>query len=260
MRQADIAATLARRGFLAAADEAAELVVAAGGDASVLSAMLARRLTGEPLAWITGEVTFCGLRIRVHPGVYVPRPHSQALALRGFARLPADGIAVDVCTGSGAIAAVLRRRRPRATVLATDLDERAVLCARDNGVRALRGDLMRPLPRALAGRVHVVTAVVPYVPTAELAFLQRDTFTFESPLAYDGGADGARLLRRLIRTGGRVLVQGGALLLELGGDQAELIAPDLRRAGFRRDRVLRDDDGDVRGVEATLTAAAPRPR
>ncbi|HEX6539309.1 MAG TPA: putative protein N(5)-glutamine methyltransferase [Candidatus Dormibacteraeota bacterium] len=235
-------------------------MAASGGHESLLAAMLARRLAGEPLAWITGSVTFCGLEIRIHPGVYVPRPHTEALALRGADHLPGDGVAIDVCTGSGAVAVTLQRQRPAASVLATDLDERAVSCARANGVHALRGDLVRPVPRALAGCVDVVTAVVPYVPTAELEFLQRDTFTFESPLAYDGGADGARLLRRVIRGSTRVLRGGGVLLLELGGDQAELIAPDLYRAGYTRDRVLRDDDGDVRGVEATLRAAGPRRR
>ena len=255
-----MAATLARAGFLAAADEAAELISASGGDGSRLAAMLVRRLTGEPLAWVTGSVTFGGVPVRIDPGVYVPRQHTEALALRAAECLPAGGTAVDVCTGSGAVAAVLHHLRPAARVLATDVDARAVACARANGVRALRGDLLRPLPRTLTGGIDVVTAVVPYVPTRELAFLQRDTFAFESAVAYDGGADGARLLRRLIRAGARVLRRGGVLLLELGGDQAELIAPDLERSGFGCDQVLRDDDGDVRGVEASLRAAAPRPR
>lgn len=254
----EVTATLAAAGFLSADDEAAALIAAAGAGAQALDELVARRLTGEPLAWITGTTTFCGAEIRVEPGVYVPRPHSEALALAAARRLPAHGVAVDVCTGSGAIAATLVRLRPAAHVIATDIDARAVACARRNGVRALRGDLLQPLPRALAAQIDVVIAVVPYVPTAGLAYLQRDTFTFESPLAYDGGPDGSRLLRRVIRTGARWVRDAGALLLELGGDQAALIAHDLERAGFTVDTVLRDEDGDVRGLEATKRSPAAR--
>ena len=255
-----MSAALAAGGFLAAEDEAAQLVVAAAGDARRLDDLVARRLTGEPLAWITGTLLFCGVELHVDPGVYVPRPHTEALALHAVERLPDTGTAIDVCTGAGAIAATLMHRRPRAHVLATDIDERSVACARRNGVHALRGDLLRPVPRALAHSVDVVAAVVPYVPTSALQYLQRDTFTFESPLAYDGGSDGARLLRRLIRGSVRLLRDGGTLLLELGGDQERVIAPALGRAGFTVGAVLRDEDGDVRGVEAVLRSPAARRR
>jgi release factor glutamine methyltransferase len=245
-----LTATLARAGFVAADEEAAELLACAGGDAPLLAALLARRLTGEPLAWITGAQEFCGRSIRVDPGVYVPRWQSELLADRALARLPAGGTAIDLCTGAGAIAAVLAARP--AHVVATDVDERAVACARANGVDAHAGDLYAPVPDGLAGSVDVVTGVVPYVPTGELGLLQRDTFTFETALAYDGGPDGCAVLRRAVRESPRWLRPGGALLLELGGDQASLLAGDLASAGFGDVGVLRDEDGDVRGVEATL--------
>src|SRR5689334_5512000 len=171
-----LADRLAAAGFLSAGEEAEELQARAGGDGRVLEELVERRLAGEPLAWIVGSAEFCGLRVRVAPGVYVPRPHTEGLALNAAERLPADGIAVDVCTGSGAVAAVLADRRPGATVLATDADERSVACARANGVDARIGDLFAPLPATVRARVDVVSAVVPYVPTSELASLQRDTF------------------------------------------------------------------------------------
>ena len=246
-----LADRLAAAGFLSAREEAEELRARAGGDDRLLEELVERRLAGEPLAWIVGGAAFCGLRVRVDPGVFVPRPHTEGLALRAAGRLPARGTAVDVCTGSGAVAAVLADRRPTATVVATDVDERAVACARANGVDARLGDLFAPLPAALRGRVDVVTAVVPYVPTAALAVLQRDTFAHESVLAYDGGPDGTAILRRALEGSRRVLRPGGALLLELGGDQAGLLAGDLARLGFGDVAVLADDDGDVRGIEAT---------
>jgi release factor glutamine methyltransferase len=210
-------------------------------------------LTGEPLAWITGWAEFCGLRIAVHPGVYVPRPQSELLAERALERLPAHGSAVDLCTGAGAIARVLAERRPGARVVGTDLDPVAVACARANGVDALTGDLFAPLPAELIGALDVVVGVVPYVPSPELPLLQRDTFTFEGTLAYDGGADGTQILRRAVEGAATGLRPGGALLLELGGDEAGLLAAQLDRLGFAERRVLVDEDGDPRGVEATLT-------
>ena len=260
---ATVSALLSGAGFIAADEEAEELLAAAGDDATLLDALVERRLTGEPLAWITGHVPFCGVDVHVDPGVYVPRWHTEGLARRAVERLQVDGIAVDLCTGSGAIAKVLATARPGALVVAADIDERAVACARRNGVEAFAGDLFEPLPSGLEGRVDVVVAVVPYVPSAELPLLQRDTFTFESPLSYDGGPDGAGVLRRTLRDSPRFLRRGGTLLLELGGDQADLLGDDLEALGYTRAGVLRDEEGDVRGVEATFGAAtttAERPR
>jgi release factor glutamine methyltransferase len=250
---ATLAALLAGAGFIAPEEETAELLKCAAGDPQVLDALIARRLTGEPLAWITGRISFCNLEIRVDPGVYVPRWHSEALARRAVARLPPNGSAVDLCTGSGAIARTLMSRRPAARVVASDIDERAVACARANGVEAYLGDLFAPFPRALQGGVDVVVGVVPYVPTPALPLLQRDTFAFESPLAYDGGPDGAEILRRVLRDAPRFLRRGGALLLELGGEQAGQLGSDLARLGYVDVSVLVDEDRDLRGIEATLS-------
>jgi release factor glutamine methyltransferase len=255
----DVEALVARlgdAGFVAAKDEAQELLSRAAGDRELLGSLLARRLAGEPLAWITGSVRFCGVRVRVDPGVYVPRSHSERLARRAVARLPATGTAIDVCTGCGAIATILAAERPGARVIACDLDERAVACARANGVEVYRGDLFAPLRRALEGRVDVVVGVVPYVPTPALRLLQRDTFAFESPLAYDGGADGTEILRRVLAESPRFLRRGGALLLELGGEQADALGDDLACLGYVDVCVLVDEDGDVRGIEATLGEAS----
>jgi release factor glutamine methyltransferase len=251
-----LTALLAREGFVAADEEAAELLACAAGDGALLEQLIARRLTGEPLAWITGSVTFCGIQIQIHPGVYVPRWHSEILARRAAERLPVAGVAVDLCTGSGALAKALMTARPGARVVASDVDALAVACARANGVEAYQGDLFAPLPHELEGRVDVVAGVVPYVPTPELGLLQRDTFAFETSLAYDGGGDGTAILRRVLADASRFLVGGGALLLELGGDEAELLADDLARLGYVDVRVLVDEDGDVRGIEATQQPAA----
>lgn len=244
-----VAAALAGAGCIAAEAEAAEVLSAAGGDPARLAALVARRVAGEPLAWVVGATTFCGHRLSVDPGVYGPRPHSEALAERAVARLPAAGTAVDLCTGSGAVAAVLGRARPAARVIGVDLDPRAVACARANGVEAHEGDLFAAVPAALRGAVDVVVGVLPYVPTDALALLPRDVRAHEPALALDGGPDGLALLRRAVAEAPAWLRPGGTLLLELGGEQADLLAPALAAASLEVREVLLDAEGDARAVE-----------
>lgn len=239
---------------MAPEEEADDLLLAAAGDGELLGVLLARRLTGEPLEWIVGGMSFCDLEIRVDQGVYVPRRQSQALAARAVAHLPAAGTAIDLCTGAGAIAKVLAAAHPGARVVASDLDPLAVACARSNGVAAYEADLFTPLPDGLEGNVDVIVGVVPYVPTPALTLLHRDALTFETRLSYDGGPDGVDVLRRVLAESPRYLRAGGVVLLELGGDQADLLRDDLERLGYGDLTVLLDADDDVRGIEATYGA------
>ena len=239
-----------RGGFVAADEEAQELMEAAAGDAERLEELVARRETGEPLAWITGFVDFCGLRIVVQPDVYVPRWHTELVAERAAARLPDDGVAIDLCTGCGAIAATLRARRPGARVVGADLDPNAVRNARANGVEAYEGDLFAPLPDDL-GPADVVVAVVPYVPRRALPLLQRDTFRFETALAYDGGEEGLDILLRVLEEAPARLRPGGALVLEVGGSQAGDLDADIARLPYDDVTEVTDEDGDLRGLELT---------
>ena len=240
---------LAEGGCIAPGEEADALFLAAGEGVGPIEELVARRLGGEPLVWITGFVRFCDVRIHVDPGVFVPRPHTQPMARRAVALLPATGIAVDLCTGSGAVAAVLASAHPRAEIVATDVDPLAVACARRNGVRALVGDLDEPLPASLLGHVDVMTAVVPYVPTEELAFLPRDVLANEPTRALDGGPRGTAVLARAAEAAGHWLRPGGSVLLELGGDQAGEVTDALEDAGLTEIRLHRDDDGQDRTIE-----------
>ncbi len=197
-------------------------------------------------------MSFCDLQVRVDPGVYVPRWQSEPLARRGRGPSAGDRYRDRPLHRVRGRREFLTSARPSARVVACDLDERAVACAVANGVEAYVGDLFVPLPSGLEGRVDVVVGVVPYVPTPALALLARDTLAFESRLSYDGGADGTDVLRRAAVDSAGFLRPGGALLLELGGDQADLLADDLDRLGFAEVSVLLDEDGDARGIEATL--------
>jgi len=241
---------LAEGGCVAPSAEADALLRASSEGVGPIEELIARRLRGEPLAWISGSVRFCGVRVRVDPGVFVPRPHSEGLARRAVSLLPAVGIAVDLCTGSGAVAVVLGSARPRAAVVATDVDPVAVACARRNGVHALVGNLEEPLPPSLQERVDVMTAVVPYVPTEELHLLPRDVLANEPRHALDGGPRGTTVLGRAAEAAARWLRHGGSVLLEIGGDQAGEVATTLADVGLAEIRVHRDGDWHDRAIEA----------
>ncbi len=241
---------------MAAQEEAEELLRCAPGD-DELDRMLARRLAGEPLAWITGSTTFCGIEVIVAPGVYVPRWQSEPLATMAAALLPRRGVGVDLCTGSGAVALVMQRGRPDAQVVATESDAVAARCARGNGVDVYEGDLDQPLPTELASRVDVMAGVLPYVPHDALHLLPRDVQHFEPRLALDGGRDGLDLISRAVNSSTGWLRGGGWLLLEIGGDQAPDVAALLAEAGYDQVGVVEDDDGDARRIQGRLRARTP---
>ena len=242
------AAQLCEAGCVAAREEAAALVEAAGGDVARLRKLVARRRSGEPLAWLTGAVRFCGETVLVCPGVFVPRRQSERLALEAVARLPEHGLAVDLCTGAGAIAVVLARRRPLARVVASEIDPLAAACARTNGVEVFEGDMAASLPLGLLEQADVVTAVVPYVPTGELRFLARDVLAYEPRRALDGGEAGTIFLARAALEAAPLLRPGGSLLLELGGEEADLLEPLLAANGYREVKLVTDEEGDLRAL------------
>jgi release factor glutamine methyltransferase len=191
--------------------------------------------------------------------VFVPRPETEGLADRAasFLRRRASGrpVAVDLCTGSGAIACFLAAEVPGARVLATELDPGALAWARvnaaRNGVELLAGDLDAPLPAELTGRVDVLCANLPYVPSDAIATLPRDVRDHEPRLALDGGSDGLDVLRRLAPRAGHWLAPGGRLLCEIGEDQAEAAVALLAAAGLADLAVHPDLVGRDRVVEGT---------
>jgi release factor glutamine methyltransferase len=249
----DVAAVVARleaAGCLAA-DEAAADYAALAPDEATLEAWLRRREQGEPSAWITGTMVFCGRPLHVAPGVFVPREQTEELARRAAGLLPVNGRALDLCTGAGAVGAHLRAEVPTATVVGVDLDERATRCAGRNGVAAMVADLDAAIGPGTT--FDVVTAVAPYVPTADLRLLPADVQHYEPRLALDGGVDGLDVVRRVVAGAARRLRPSGWLLIEVGGDQDEALAPTLAAHGFGAVTTWCDEDGDLRGLAAHLT-------
>ncbi len=233
---ADLAVVVARlraAGCVFAEEEAAVLREAAT-DRTQLEHLLGQREQGRPLEQVVGWVDFCGVRVAVAAGVFVPRRRTELLAREAVALAPPEPVVVDLCCGSGAIALVLARRLTAATVHAADLDEASVACARGN-LRGLgtvwQGDLFAALPVDLRGRVDVLAVNAPYVPTAAIALMPREARTYEPRGALDGGPDGLALHRRVAAEASAWLAPAGHLLLECSAAQAPLTA---RRAGVGR--------------------------
>jgi release factor glutamine methyltransferase len=249
---AAVVARLAAAGCVAAAEEATEFLTAAPDDAT-LESWLQRREQGEPLAWIIGTISFCGLILEIDPGVYVPRLQSEDLARRAARLLPEYGRAIDLCTAAGVIASHMKEQVPTAMVIGVDIDPVAAACARRNGVPTVVGDMADAI-RAPLG-FDIVTAVAPYVPTGELRLLSADVQRYEPRRALDGGSDGLELVRLVIDAAVRLLKPGGWVLAELGGDQDEAVAPYLVDSGFDRLTPWWDSDGDLRGIAARRMTA-----
>ncbi|MET9499134.1 putative protein N(5)-glutamine methyltransferase [Streptomyces sp. NPDC006552] len=238
-----IVTALRRAGCVFAEDEA-RVLLASAQDPAELAALVERRAAGLPLEHVVGWAEFCGLRVAVDPGVFVPRRRTEFLARQALELMPPDAVVVDLCCGSGAVAAVLAGRRP-ALLHAADLDPVAVRCARRTlaplGGEVHEGDLYDPLPAELAGQVDILVANGPYVPTGDVPLLPPEARDHERRMALDGGADGLDVLRRVAAGAPRWLAPGGRLFVETSERQAEAAQAAVHAAGLRA-RVTQDDD------------------
>jgi release factor glutamine methyltransferase len=231
--------------------------------------MVDRRASGLPLEHVLGWAEFCGLRLAVDPGVFVPRRRTEFLARQAIAQARGTAIAdsqpgspdrtraddrcefdahltasnshrslvvVELCCGVGAVSAVLATALDLAEVHAADIDPAAVRCARRNlaavGGQVYEGDLYAPLPAALRGRVDVLVANAPYVPTAEIRLQPPEARLHEPRVALDGGTDGLDVLRRVIAGAPSWLAPAGGVLVEASERQAPELAEAVTRAGL----------------------------
>ena len=215
-----IVARLRAAGCVFAEDEA-RLLMSAARTPAELDVMVARRVAGLPLEQVLGWAEFCGLRIAVAPGVFVPRRRTEFLVRLAVARAQPGAVIVDLCCGTGAIGAALAAAVDRAELHAADIDQAAVRCARQNlpGGRVYQGDLYDALPAGLRGRVAILVANVPYVPTRQIALLPPEARAHEPRTALDGGPDGLDLLRRVAAGTAAWLAPGGHVLSEVSDRQ-----------------------------------------
>ena len=223
------------------AEDEARLLIGAAPTPTDLAAMVDRRVAGVPLEQIVGWADFCGLRIAVEPGVFVPRRRTEFLVSQAAALARPHAVAVDLCCGSGAVGAALVAAVGRLELYAVDIDPVAVRCARRNVGSAYVGDLYEPLPTRLRGRVDVLVANAPYVPTDEIGLMPPEARLHEPRVALDGGTDGLDVQRRVAAEAPRWLAPGGHLLVETSERQAPRTVEAFSRHGLTA-RVARSDE------------------
>ncbi|TFB94129.1 putative protein N(5)-glutamine methyltransferase [Cryobacterium sp. HLT2-28] len=228
-----IVARLRAAGCVFAEDEA-RLIRAAARTTGEADAMVERRAAGEPLEYILGWAEFCGLRVAVEPGVFVPRRRTGLLVREGVKRCGPGSTVVDLCCGSGAVGMAVAAAHPEARLYAADVDPVAVRCARRNlgADRVFEGDLFDALPPDIKGTVHLLVVNAPYVPTSAIDTMPREARLHETRTALDGGADGLEVHRRVAEGATDWLAAGGLLLIETSRAQAPGTAAILDRAGF----------------------------
>ena len=218
------------------AEDEAELLIDAADTPATLRSLVERRVAGEPLEHVVGWVEFCGLRVAVDPGVFVPRQRTELLVRRAVALAVPEPSIVDLACGTGAVGLAIAARVDHVTLHAVDIEPAAVRCAERNlapvGGHVYAGDLYDPLPPRLRGAVHLLVANVPYVPTEAVALLPREARVHEPMVALDGGADGLDVLRRVTGGARDWLAPGGHLLVEIGLDQADAARQAFAVAGL----------------------------
>ena len=279
-------ARLRAAGCVFAEEEADLLGEAAAGSGDLLDTLVARRAAGEPLEQVVGFADFCGVRVRLRPGVFVPRVRSELLVHLGVAEIAPDALVVDMCCGSGALGLAVRHRVPGITLHAADVDPVAVACARENltagrpdastaappdeagpearrpnrnqapaqpqaGVQAHvhvhQGDLFQALPTALRGRIDLILANVPYVATRHLPFLPAEARDHEPRTALDGGDDGLAIFRAVAAGAAHWLAPGGVLISEITEAQTGPALAVAGGNGLTAD-VVTNDDLDARAI------------
>jgi release factor glutamine methyltransferase len=218
------------------AEDEARLLISAARTPADLAAMVDRRVAGLPLEHVLGWAEFCGLRIAVDPGVFVPRRRTEFLVRRAVALGRPRAVVVDLCCGSGAVGVALAASLDRIELYAVDIDPAAVRCARRNvaaaGGQVYEGDLYEPLPATLRGRVDILLANAPYVPTGAVGLMPAEARVYEPRVALDGGADGLDVLRRVTAVAPQWLAPGGHLLVETSEQQAPQAVETFARNGL----------------------------
>lgn len=243
------------------AEDEARLLIAEADTADQLDRMVRRRAGGLPLEQVLGWAQFCGLRIAVDPAVFVPRRRTELLA-REAGRLAAQVsrqeplVVVDLCCGTGALGAAVAASVQRPLDLyAVDIDPAAVECARRNlvpfGGEVHQGDLYSALPDALRGKINVLIANVPYVPTGDIALLPAEARDHEPLVALDGGSDGLDVMRAVAGQASRWLAAGGYLLVEASERQLPTAMQVIVDSGLLP-RVVLDDEMEAAAIVATV--------
>ena len=227
--------------------------------AQAVEGMLARRLAGEPIAYIIGEWSFCGLPLYVTPQVLIPRADTEMLAQLAMNRLKerrGHTRILDLCAGTGCVGLTAAAYLKDTRAVLVDLADGALDLCKKNirrhklsaRVVCLKGDALQAPSHAL-GQFDVLVCNPPYIPTGDIPGLDHSVKDYEPILALDGGTDGLDFYRAVTTLWKPAIKPGGYLLYEVGIGQAEKVAWLLVKAGYENIRITRDPGGIDRVVE-----------
>ncbi len=222
--------------------------------------MLRRRLAGEPVAYITGVWEFRGLPMEVNPEVLIPRADTEVLADEAIAFLEGDrrdGRVLDLCCGSGCIGLAIADALPRARVTLADISAEAIEVSRRNAARNglaervgyVLCDAMAPPPVSL-GSFDLIVSNPPYIASFDILTLDASVRDYEPIWALDGGEDGLDFYRAIVKGWTASLRRGGALMFEVGEEQAAEVMALMSEAGLRGAASVKDTRGTERVVKA----------
>ncbi|MGJ7909957.1 putative protein N(5)-glutamine methyltransferase [Neobacillus sp. LXY-1] len=235
-------------------EEEAHLLISEAKSKEELMNFVDKRASGFPLEYVVGFTTFCGLRIEIEPGVFIPRRRTEFLVQKAIEVIKSNDVVLDLCCGSGAVGAAITNHVKQNSLHSVDIDPVAVRCASRNitmmGGQPYLGDLYKALPHSLKGQVNLIVANAPYVPTDSVELLPREARLYEPKMALDGGKDGLDLHRKIAEEAKNWLVSGGHLLIETSEMQSARTSEIFTKAGFIT-RMVRDEEWDATIVIGT---------
>lgn len=224
--------------------------------------LTARRLGGEPVAYIIGEWEFYGLTLDISRDVLIPRSDTEVLAERAIllARAAGEGARVlDLCAGSGCVGLAVAENVPASRVVLADVSEAAIRVCKQNvrrnnlnaRVTCVLADALE-LPASALWDFDVIACNPPYIPQGDLAGLDVSVRDYEPRMALDGGADGLDFYRAVAAKWGNALRLGGSLVFEVGAGQAPDVEALMAAGGFEQIKTYQDTAGIWRVVEGTV--------
>ena len=230
----------------------------------ILDELIDKRLTGQPLAYLTGRQSFMGMIMLARKDALIPRKETEILASAAINvanEFTPDSITIiDVCTGAGNIALAIAKHCSHVNVYAADLSEEATILARENAeflglssrVKFMSGDLLSPfIVLSLQGKVSLITCNPPYISTSKVSAMPTEISSHEPKLAFDGGAFGINLIKRLITEADELLTDDGVLVFEVGHGQAAMISKLVEKSGiYTKVETVADPAGHPRVIIA----------
>ncbi|WP_295747422.1 peptide chain release factor N(5)-glutamine methyltransferase [uncultured Oscillibacter sp.] len=223
--------------------------------------LVARRMAGEPVAYLIGEWEFYGLSLDISQDVLIPRADTETLAEQAIAYVKSLGECrvMDLCAGSGCVGLAVASQAPQARVALGELDDNALKICRQNIRRCGLSGRVAPVqvnalkkPGRILGEFQCIVSNPPYIPTGDIPGLEVSVREYEPHLALDGGEDGMDFYRSITQDWKEVLAPGGRLYFEVGIGQADLVLRLMRGQGFGDIQVVKDPRGVPRVVFGTL--------